>query len=64
MVGGWGVWEAKGGNECIIMAAEFHPDAILLDVMKPGMDGPTTAEEPGRYQVDSGHPAYRQGSKR
>jgi two-component system sensor histidine kinase/response regulator len=37
----WGhlVVEAGSGEEAIRMAAEGPPDAILLDVMMPGMDG-------------------------
>jgi diguanylate cyclase (GGDEF)-like protein len=36
------VIEATGGQECLKMAAEQRPDAIILDVMMPFMDGPTT----------------------
>ncbi|WP_239307990.1 MULTISPECIES: response regulator [unclassified Frankia] len=41
MVGGWEVSTASGGQEALVMAAARCPDAILLDVMMPGMDGPT-----------------------
>jgi CheY-like chemotaxis protein len=41
-VGGWQVVAADSGARCLAMAAEHRPDAILLDVMMPGMDGPTT----------------------
>jgi CheY-like chemotaxis protein len=41
-VGGWSVITAPSGAEGIRMAATEQPDAILLDVMMPEMDGPTT----------------------
>ena len=33
---------AASGSEALEIAAEWAPDIILLDVMMPGMDGPTT----------------------
>jgi CheY-like chemotaxis protein len=36
------VIEAASGREGLQRAADEAPDAILLDVMMPGMDGPTT----------------------
>ena len=42
LVGGWDVSTAGGGAEGLEMARASAPDAILLDVMMPGMDGPTT----------------------
>jgi len=39
---GWEVIVASSGAQGIARAAEQKPDAILLDVMMPGMDGPTT----------------------
>ena len=41
-VGGWQVSRASSGVEGIAMALAERPDAILLDVMMPGIDGPTT----------------------
>lgn len=39
---GWEVHAASSGREGIERAASLQPDAILLDVMMPDMDGPTT----------------------
>lgn len=44
-VAGWDVITASSGSQGIARAAEQQPDAILLDVMMPGMDGPTTFRE-------------------
>jgi CheY-like chemotaxis protein len=44
MVAGWEVIAARNGEEGLRLAAEHRPDAILLDVMMPGMDGPATAQ--------------------
>ena len=41
-VGGWEVLSARSGTEGIAAAVAEQPDAILLDVMMPGVDGPTT----------------------
>jgi CheY-like chemotaxis protein len=41
-VGGMEVVEAANGAEGLIRAKEDHPDAVLLDVMMPALDGPTT----------------------
>ena len=38
----WEVLAAASGAEAVAMAAAERPDAILLDVMMPGMDGPAT----------------------
>jgi CheY-like chemotaxis protein len=42
MVGGYEVLTAGSGAEALRRAEAEGPDAILLDVMMPGMDGPTT----------------------
>ncbi|MBI2568165.1 MAG: response regulator [Candidatus Schekmanbacteria bacterium] len=44
-VGGWRVWTAASGREAIAQARAETPDLIVLDVMMPGMDGPTTLAE-------------------
>jgi CheY-like chemotaxis protein len=41
-VAGWDVVMASSGAQGLASAIEYQPDAILLDVMMPGMDGPTT----------------------
>ena len=41
-LGGWEVLTAPSGEEGLAKARASQPDAILLDVMMPGMDGPTT----------------------
>jgi CheY-like chemotaxis protein len=44
-VAGWDVTMAGSGAAGIVKALELQPDAILLDVMMPVMDGPTTFRE-------------------
>ena len=44
-VAGWEVVVASSGAQGLVRAAEYNPDAILLDVMMPGMDGPATFRE-------------------
>jgi CheY-like chemotaxis protein len=41
----WKVELAASGAEAIDKANEIKPDLIILDVMMPGMDGPTTLGE-------------------
>jgi CheY-like chemotaxis protein len=39
---GWQILTASSGSAGIELAAAEQPDAILMDVMMPGVDGPTT----------------------
>ena len=48
-IGGWQVSSAGGGAAGIEMARAEHPDAILLDVTMPDVDGPETLR---RLQAD------------
>jgi CheY-like chemotaxis protein len=43
--GEWEVLTASSGAEGLVIAASEQPDAILLDVMMPDMDGLTTFEQ-------------------
>ncbi len=44
-VAGWQVIAADSGKEGLVKAEVEQPDAILLDVMMPDMDGPTTFQK-------------------
>lgn len=41
----WQVLEAANGLEALEQVKGTNPDLILLDIMMPGMDGPTTFGE-------------------
>ena len=41
----WTILTASSGREGLATAASEAPDAILMDVMMPGMDGPTTFKQ-------------------
>jgi CheY-like chemotaxis protein len=45
MMGGWEVITASSSTEGLALAEAEQPDAILLDVMLPDMDGPTTFQK-------------------
>ncbi|MBE9046215.1 response regulator [Pleurocapsales cyanobacterium LEGE 10410] len=45
VVGGWEVITADSGSEGIALAASEQPDAILLDVMMPELDGIATLKQ-------------------
>jgi len=42
VVGGLNLRACSSGTEALQAAESFRPDLLLLDVMMPGMDGPTT----------------------
>jgi two-component system, OmpR family, alkaline phosphatase synthesis response regulator PhoP len=42
MTQGWTISTANGGAPGLVLAGTCAPDAILLDVMMPDMDGPST----------------------
>jgi CheY-like chemotaxis protein len=42
MMGGWQVITSESGRDGLAKAKSAQPDVILLDVMLPDMDGPTT----------------------
>ncbi len=43
-LGGWTVLSAESGSEGLLKAETEQPDAILLDVMMPDLDGPTVLQ--------------------
>jgi two-component system OmpR family response regulator len=45
LVGGFTVVTCSSGQEALQQAPTVRADLILLDVMMPGMDGPTTLKE-------------------
>ena len=55
-IAGWEVIVASSGAQGLVRAEEQMPDAILLDVMMPGMDGPTTFQELRRNPATAGIP--------
>lgn len=42
---GWEVREANDGNEAVAIAEDWHPDAVVIDVMMPNKDGLTAVRE-------------------
>lgn len=44
-IGGFNLEVCSSGVEAIEKGPQFHPDLILMDVMMPGLDGPSTLLE-------------------
>jgi CheY-like chemotaxis protein len=44
-IAGWKVYPASSGAEGVALVRAELPDAVVLDVMMPGMDGPATLAE-------------------
>lgn len=55
-IAGWEVVRASSGAQGLARAASEQPDAILLDVMMPGMDGPTTFRKLSEDPATAGIP--------
>ena len=53
---GWEVITASSGREGIETAAREKPEAILMDVMMPEMDGPTTFKQMQANSATAGIP--------
>ena len=44
-IGGFTLEICGSGNDALSKAESFAPDLVLMDVMMPGMDGPTTLQQ-------------------
>lgn len=42
---GYDVREAADGDEALAIAGDWHPDALVIDVMMPGTDGLTAVRQ-------------------
>ena len=56
-LGGFTVEVCISGREALKLAPEFSPQLMILDVMMPGMDGPTTLVELRKIPILKGVPA-------
>ncbi|EHM03249.1 response regulator receiver domain protein [Acetobacteraceae bacterium AT-5844] len=57
MVGKFEIEACSSGEEALEKAAAFAPQLLLLDVMMPGMDGPTTLARLRELPEIAGTPA-------
>lgn len=53
-IGGYHLTVCSSGAEALAVASKWVPDLILLDVMMPEMDGPTTLK-----QLQTQYPAFK-----
>lgn len=63
VVGGWTVRLASSGQDAVQQVRERAPDAILLDLMMPGMDGPATLTRLRRVASDQNVPVILLSAK-
>lgn len=56
VVGGFTVRQCSSGQEALATVDAFQPELILLDVMMPGMDGPSTLQALRRMPEAAGIP--------
>ncbi|WLD57531.1 response regulator [Salinispirillum sp. LH 10-3-1] len=56
MLGGFELRVCNNGQEALDALNDFAPDLILLDVMMPRMDGPTTLDHIKRHPSAAGVP--------
>lgn len=55
-VGGFSVEMCSSGGEALAKVGDYAPDLILMDVMMPGMDGPSTLRELRAKEATRGFP--------
>jgi CheY-like chemotaxis protein len=54
---GWEVVPLSSGTAAVDVVADLLPDAVLLDVMMPGQDGPATLAQLRRDQRTAWSPS-------
>ncbi len=62
-IGGYSVESFCSGQEILEKTASLAPDLILMDVMMPGMDGPTTFRELRRQPETANIPVIFMSAK-